>query len=532
MQHLIDSLDNIHHSRYQKVKPKGCAYTIKVKNQEEFDAINNEITKAIKSGKKNIKVKLRQGVYQFHQEHICRKNEHTDASICFIGNKAVITSDKNYAKTYGNGNGWQEMRYADSIIQVVDEKTKLCVIPYANKMSELEKKGMTKVQITQWFRAKTYKVERVDQRGIYFIAPELAWEISYGHKGYNVNFDYLYLGKTPRFRVYDTSKEPTCTAARFLTMEQCSYYSLTIKGIEFRGANVGNILLYFTNVDAKQITIKDCTFDYIRGDGVAYFSATGKVIFDNNFVSNTGGDELFFTNDCPNVRITNNTFENCGKNLGSKFCVRCYESDYYIAHNTFRDFGYGAIGVGVWHGFDKKYYSGGIIEHNEIYFSPTYFANVWKYMLMDSGAIYIWTQNDVVIIRDNYIHDYNGAGDNRGVFCDDGACNLKIYRNMVVRIPNSYCIDSRASKDQKAGFTNNANNFMAQNIVDGRVRFQGYCEEERHCVKGANYVVKSDRAIENKIENLEVNVEDVEVQGVQEVQKLKEFKNFKYKIKL
>lgn len=422
-------------------------WSLTVGNQLQFDALNDEISKAIKAGKKNIKVKVGKGVYQFRQEHILRKNEQAaDVSIVFIGDHAIITSDKNFASTGGKGNGWQEMRYADGIIQVVDEKKKLCMIPYANKMSESERKGMTKVQITQWFRAKTYKIERIDKEGIYFIAPELAWENGYGHKGYNVNFDYLYLGKTPRFRVYDVSKEPRCTAARFFTMENCSYRCLTIKGIEFRSTAESNSLLCMINVNAKQITVGNCIFDYVRGNDVGYFSGTGNVVFDDNTVSNTGGDELFFTNNCQNIRITNNTFKNC-ENIRNSFCARCYEADYYIANNTFLDFGYGAIGVGVWHGFDKKYYSGGIIEHNEIYFTPNYFAEAWKHMLMDSGAIYTWTQNDEVIIRYNYIHDYTGAGDNRGIFCDDGANNLKIYRNVVVNTPNCYCIDSRVGKD-------------------------------------------------------------------------------------
>lgn len=531
-QRTCDSLDRIKAAAYKAVKPKGCAYTIAVGNQQQFDAMNEEISKAIKAGKKNIQVKIGKGVYQFRQDHICRKNEQVDdLSISIIGDRAIITSDKDYASTGGKGNGWQEMRYADSIIQVVDEKKKLCMIPYANKLSETERKGMTKVQITQWFRANTYKIERIDKKGIYFIAPELAWENGYGHKGYNVNFDYLYLGKTPRFRVYDVSKEPNCTAARFLTMENCSYRCLAFKGIEFRSTNASNILLHFTNVEAKQIAISNCKFDYIRSSGVGLFKGTSNVVFDGNEVSNTGGDELFFTSNCQNTRVTNNSFKNCGQLLGGYFCVRCYESEYYIAHNTFCNFGYGAIGVGMWHGFEKKYPSRGIIEHNEIYFTPDFFANAWKYTLMDSGAIYTWTQNDQVTIRYNYIHDYAGVGDNRGVFCDDGANNLKIYRNVIVKIPNSYCIDSRYGKDQRDGFTNNANNFMAQNVVDGRVRFQGYNGENRHVVKGANYVVKGEKTIENKTENLEVNLEDVEVRDVQDVQKFKEFKKFKLKVK-
>lgn len=533
VQHTIDSLDRVKPAAYKKVKPLGCTYVIKVTNQQEFNAINDEITKAIKAGKKNIQVRLEKGVYHFRQEHIRRINEHADVFISFIGENAVITSDKNYSSTGGKGSGWQEMRYADSIIQVMDEKKKLCLIPFSNKWSETEKKNLTKVQITQWFREKVYPIEEIDNKGIYFIASELAWENDYGHKGYNVNFDYLYLGKTPRFRVYDSARKPECTAARFLTIKDCSYRSLSFKGIEFRSTDASNILLHFTNVDANQIAFSDCQFYHIRGNGVAFFSGTGNVVFDGNGVCNTGGDELFFSSNCPNIRVTNNTFENCGQGLSGTFCVRCYEAEYYIAHNTFRDFGYGAIGVGVWHGFEKKYSSRGIIEHNEICFSPEYFSNAWQHMLMDSGAIYIWTQNDEVIIRYNYIHDYTGAGDNRGIFCDDCACNLKIYGNVVTNIPNSYCIDSRYCKDQHDGFTNNGNNFMAENIVDGSVRFMGYSCEQRHCRKGSNYVIREDgeKALENKFENLEVMDEDAVIGNVHEAKRIKTFRKFKIKIK-
>ena len=206
----------------------------------------------------------------------------------------MFTSDKNYSITDGKGSGWHEMLYAGSIIQIVDEQQKLCMIPYANKMTESEKKNLTKIQSTQWFRARTYKIERVYQHGIYFLAPELAWENGYRQKGYNVNFDDIYLGGTPRFRVFDTSKGPSCSAARFMTLEKCSYRLLSFKGIQFRSTNASNTLLHFANVRAEQILIQDCIFDYIRGSNVGYFSCTGNLFFNDNSVSNTGGDELFF----------------------------------------------------------------------------------------------------------------------------------------------------------------------------------------------------------------------------------------------
>jgi len=197
--------------------------------------------------------------------------------------------------------------------------------------------------------------------------------------------------------------------------------------------------------------------------------------------------------------------------LKQTFCVNCGEAEYYIAYNTFVDFGYAAIGVGVWHGHIKNNLSRGIIEYNEMYYSPSYLANKGKYTLMDSGAIYTWTQNDDVIIRYNYIHDYEGMGDNRGIFCDDGANNLKIYGNVILKTPNCYSIDSRMAKDKREGFTNNANNFMANNVVDNGVRFQGHADVQRHVVKGANLVVKSGSkdAIKDIFDNLEHIEEDM-----------------------
>lgn len=291
IQRRIDSLDQIKPMPYREVKPNGCPYVITVKTQAEFDGMNDAITKAITAGRKNIRIKIAGGIYQFHQEHICRRNEQTDASITIIGHNSVITSDEDYGVTAGKGSCWQEMVNADSIIQVVDEKKKLCMIPYVNNIS-VKEHSLKKIQIPQWFRAKTYNIERIEPYSFYFTAPELAWDNNYVRKGYNVNYDYIYLGNNPRFRLYDVSQEPKCKAARFLTMKNCSYNSLTIKGLIFRGNSDDNILLHITNVNAKQITINDCTFDYIRGNGVAYFDETRNVTFTKNVVKNTG-DELF-----------------------------------------------------------------------------------------------------------------------------------------------------------------------------------------------------------------------------------------------
>ena len=528
---LVDSFDQVKPMKQQIVRPVGKAFTIKIATQGDFDKLNSSISDAINAGKRNIRIIIGNGTFHYRENHLLRRDErHPRVSITIEGKKrTLLTSDEGALSVEKViPNAWQEMKYADEQIEVVDEGKKLCRIPFSNSLTLEER--ISKVQVTEWFRAPVYDVEKIDGNEICFVASDLQTVNINGRKGYNVNYDFLYRQMKPRFRLYDGSRERRCCAARWLCLERCSYKLVCLKNLHFVSNKAGGPLMTLGDVKAESISFIGCSFEYIRGT-VLSASATENIIFDKDIVRHTAGDELRFLSNCENVRVTNNLFENNGENISNSFCVNCREATYYIAHNTFRDFGYGAIGVGVWHGFEKKCPSRGIIEHNEIYFSPEYFSNAWQHMLMDSGAIYTWTQNDQVIIRYNYIHDYTGAGDNRGMFCDDGANNLKIYRNVVTNIQNSYCIDSRYGKDQREGFTNNANNFMAQNVVDGRVRFQGYSGEIRHVVKGANYVVKGEKTIENKTENLEVNVEDVEVREVKDVQKFKEFKKFKLKVK-
>ena len=181
-----------------------------------------------------------------------------------------------------------------------------------------------------------------------------------------------------------------------------------------------------------------------------------------------------------------------------------------IARNTFRDFAYGAIGIGEHYG-DNKVFVSGVVENNEMYYTESYFSNYKKHTLMDSGVIYFWTQNDSAIIRGNYIHDYIGMKDNRGVFCDDGASNLTITDNIIMNIANCYSIESRLVKDHRKDFHNNENNLIENNIVNNGILFMGYRENERHCKKGVNYYLAHENALISCFSDLEVCEKDVEV---------------------
>lgn len=506
----IEVLDKEQPEPSNIVTPLGKEFTINVRNQKQFDEVNEKILTAVKSGEKNIIVKYKKGVYRFKENHISLQGLlKQNCSIRFVGKQAILTSYDNIHDS--EIEPWMEMAEADDLIKIIDKEKKICFIPLKNDFSQEKRESITSVQVTQWYWTTIYDVLNVDSNGILFYAHDLTIETRCSNKGYNVNSDYLYCGKIPRFRLYDRRYPYTGKASCFLNIQNTEGITVDLSGIRFNGNKNGDGLIILNQLKTKQIYIHNCVFENIHSI-VAAVTTTENVTFDHNLIKNIDRSGLHFTNGCSNVRITNNVFDNCGKNLGQTFCVNCGEANYYIADNIFRDFGYSAIGVGIWHGNKKSLSSSGIIENNELYFTPTYFKNVWKYTIMDSGAIYTWTQNDKVIIRRNYIHDYVGMGDNRGIFCDDGSSNIKIIGNLILNIPNSYCIDLRRVKDHKNSSFNNANNIMAYNIVDGPLRFMGYFEgEERQNFKLTNYIMQKKSGIKaiNKYENLMINESDV-----------------------
>ena len=95
--------------------------------------------------------------------------------------------------------------------------------------------------------------------------------------------------------------------------------------------------------------------------------------------------------------------------------------------------------------------------------------------LIDGGAIYVWTQNKDLLIRDNYIHDIAGPHGNRGIFGDDGVVNLHICDNTVLRVKDSYAIDVRrvhrvGRRKNSAIRRVNVGIVVRGNTYDGRLR--------------------------------------------------------------
>ena len=118
----------------------------------------------------------------------------------------------------------------------------------------------------------------------------------------------------------------------------------------------------------------------------------------------------------------------------------------------------------------------GFIESNEFYQTEAYRKEPSR-TLMDCGAIYIGTMNKDLTIRNNYIHDYTGTKDYRGIFGDDGASHVKVYGNVIKNVKGPYSIDFRrvpeveTRKDSHSGPVNVGNRIYG-NTVDAPIRFE------------------------------------------------------------
>lgn len=524
-----------------------AAYLMKINNQTLFKSINNNITQAIANGHKDIQIIIEPGVYYYHKNHIDRINEQQpDLSISIKGQQAILIAAGNdyhdgetykgqfhHTNTFVDSDThefydcWDDCIFADGLIKVVDEKKKLCFLPYSKAVNFInDDVSKMYITITEWFRSYTFRVHKIDSNGILFVADNLAYIQNFGTEGYNINYDYIYGRQLPRFILCNPSDKKKkvninhgkiyygkgkriheCTTSCFLNLNNNTYNSFTLSGLHFIGDKGGTQLLQIQNTKAKQITISSCHFEGIRSL-ILSADQTDNLVFKSNLCRQCSGFGIRATNSCGNITVVNNQFDNMGKDMTQTSCVSCKGHNYYIAHNTFKNFGYCAIDIGVWYRAQKDFISSGIVEYNHIYYDKEYLANKEHHTLMDSGAIYTCTQNDDATIRYNYIHDYAGMKHNRGIFCDDGANHLRIYGNIVIHTSH-YAIDSRLCRNVIEN--NNMDNQVMYNIVDGANLFQGKDIVNNMCVKKRNYTLvragnKSPKHIYEYIEKSEEDI--------------------------
>lgn len=521
--------------------------TINIKDQKEFDGIADSIRSHISKGVKSLCIYVNSEKTLFFKErHIYLtgiKAEETSitikgnmTNISAVGqdftnktsgiipyneditpNSCFITQEESRMIPINTG-----IKQTDELVQVVDPNKKLCRI----KSNYYSSSPNMRIQVTASFLSYICPILYIKKGYIYFIDENLEYrEQSGGY--YSINHDYAFGKSYPRYRLFnipsnntifcknnylylpkDTKHVHECSAKQFIRIVNCAFKELIITGLNFTGSKGPAPLLFIHSTQTKSLEISNCHFKYIKGDILTLFSSTN-INFHDNISSDCWRDAIIVYNDCKNINIFNNTFSDMGGMMQQQHVIFCQGENYHIYNNIFKDFSYCAIRVGVHYKTKMSSPCYGVIENNEIFYTKDYFNNARKHTLMDSGAIYVATQNTHTVIKDNYIHDYTGMAENRGIFCDDGAMNVKILRNIVENIPNSYTIDAwRAVTVDKYVPNCNSNNSFSCNLLFGAYRFQG--RDGGKCYNTRNLIV-NDKKGETVLTNVISISKDIDV---------------------
>lgn len=509
-----------------------CRTTIVVKNQTEFDGLQEKLTNTIKSGKKNIYVKLMPGTYIAKEKQIQLKGiKAADTKIHIKGNNAVLmptgreyhegdvyqgsfSVDNSWMNGTEDVETWSYVQYADSLIDILDAEKKRCRLKCKNSFPPNTDFNNAYILIPHWFKSSIYKIDKIEGQYIYFSANDLKTS-KFG--GYNVNDDHNYGKKQIRYKLCNVDLREGCfriTKGRvhlpsgvasvwegnthnFLTIKDCSFAVVDIEGIQFRGNAYAEstYAISIKRTECKSIRIHNCSFLGMRGD-VILISGSPNVRIDNNRFKECYRYGIRSSNESVNTVVENNHFESMGKAMANTKCIRCQGTNYRVSDNIFLNFGYGGISTGIVYNSKMTQPCSGVIENNDLSFDQDYLKHIDNYGIMDGGAIYIGTRNDHIVVRKNHIHGFSGMHSNRGIFCDDGAYNIEIYGNVITGIANSYCIDSRRVKKVERSNSPeslvdraNVNVIIRDNVIDGGIRFEAHEDLDNGCVKGANYIL-------------------------------------------
>ena len=524
-----------------------CRTTIVVKNQTDFDALQQTLTSTIKAGKKNIYVKLMPGTYVAKEQHILLKGiKATDTKIHILGNGAVMvplgmeyregdvyqgsfSMDNCWMNGAEDVENWSYVRYADSLIEILDSEKKLCRLKMKTSTISHQPSANSYILIPHWFKSSVYKIDKIEGQYVYFIADDLKAS-KFG--GYNINDDYNYGKKGIRYKLCNADLGDDClritegrvhlpkgvTSVRegvtrnFVTIKDCKFAAVDIEGIQFRGSAYKESVyaIRIKGLESNSSRIHQCSFNGMRGNVIS-IAASPNVRIDNNRFEECYHYGIRSSNESANTVVEKNHFESMGKAMTNTKCVRCQGTNYRVSNNRFVNFGYGGISTGVAYKNKMPQPCSGIIENNDLSFDQDYMNHIDNYGIMDGGAIYIATKNTSVVVRNNHIHGFSGMKSNRGIMCDDGAYNIEIYGNTITGIANSYCIDSRRvqkverSSDPESPIEKaNINIVIRDNTIDGSIRFEAHEGPDNGCVKGANYILldKKDNMPEMTIKNV------------------------------
>lgn len=457
-----------------------------VSNQLEFDNLQKSIEVALKKGTSNINVFFEKGVYIYNDSHLNFKSlNFPNAEINISTKDAIIqcTCEESqldddprtvYMDKRGNYlNLWSDVIQLSDTIKIVNRKLNICGIRNGFNLAPASKPIYKYIQVSCWFVSKICPIVSVTKDSIFFNAEDYC---RYRNEtSYNINMEYGYSKRLPRARVFgnkvNLDNVRKCKGANLLTINNCSFKKISFSGFQIVGSNYTAPLFRIQNSKSLAFEISNNRIKNV-GNTVLYDTQSKNVHFINNYVDSFNGYGIKSDNGSQRLRVCNNIFENGSLMWNNDFVICARSEKFVISNNVIRNFKYGGIGVGCWHGYDVIEPCCGMVEDNELYFFGEFLLQSYKNSLMDSGAIYTWTQTDGITIRNNYIHDISGVKDNRGIFCDDGAKNVTITGNVIQRIQNSYCIDLRkVTYVAEKVPDHNTGNTCTDNLVDGDIRF-------------------------------------------------------------
>lgn len=462
------------------------AAIIKIYTQQDFDRLSANIVSAINRGEKDIVVDIEARELTFSDNQITLSNiNRNDVSISIHGKGVQITSQGHsvkklshpsfmYLKNKKFYNPWTEFKLPLDTISIIDKPSHLCAITTLQKNKKDKHPQNKHIHYTCWFTSRISPIKSISKRQITFDGGD--WAVPRKENSHNVNMDYTYAKRYPRYRLFGTKKIKgkiyECSASTILRLANCCIQSFTLDGIHVTGSNCDGPLLFINQCKANTITISGSTFHSIGGSILIDRKSTN-VCFTGNKVDTFIGFGIQSERGSSGSKVTNNTFTNCTLGMKQGFAIQMLSKNFTVSGNTISDFCYGGIGVGIWGGTKTEDKCSGIVNNNEIFHTSQFLNDIEQNTLMDSGAIYAWTNCDGITISQNYIHDISGIKDNRGIFCDDGTKNVTLSENKIERIHNSYDIDLRWSEIYKENVPDhNTGNRMLNNSTTGKVRFE------------------------------------------------------------
>lgn len=459
-----------------------AAETVTVSSQADFDVLSARITTLAKGGAKDITVRFAKRTYQFKDNQLELRNlSAAPLRLSLECDGAVFVPADLGTSSYGDVFlSLKDLVCRDRLsapVQVkkrpdiVNRKTGLCRILTSEKnLSEKDANGLY-LLLTQWYRSGRYPVRKIQDGYIYFTAEGVT---SDGDPSHDIDADYRFEKVLPRYSLLDARETPANlhrgTACKFLTMFNCYIGAFRLHGARFLGNGGEDCLMQFYANDATSVEVSGCKFEHIHSD-IIHVQRTSNFLFRDNDVKHNWRHGITVDYFSSGAEFVDNRFTDTGLLMENSFCLQLRGGHFLVHGNVFKDFTYGAVGIGAHWKDQTPVSTSGVMEKNELFCTPAF-----NRYLMDSGAVYTWTINRDVTIRDNYIHDIGGYGQNRGIFCDDGTVNVHIVENRVLRIKNYYCIDLRKrlsiEKDPASAIRKvNVGNTLENNTVDGAVRF-------------------------------------------------------------